>query len=256
MARAGKKGLDYFSVDSDMSSDPKIKHLKARCGMLGVAVFIELLQNIYKHEGYFVLADEDFKVLLADDCRLDYDKIEAIINECVKRDLFDSFVYEKYKILTSRRIQKNFLQACERRKEVLFMEEYLLISPKNEKTKTSKVNVNILSLNANILDLNVNIEKQTEKETEKENEKENDNNIESENSVVDVSSNFLKDFEAALQIAKAKVGITNPEGYARNMLKNGFTAEQEKPKPPVPKGLENYKFDQEQYNKEMMTPDY
>ena len=43
MPRPQKEGLDYFPLDVTFFSDPKIKILKARYGVDGIAVYIYLL---------------------------------------------------------------------------------------------------------------------------------------------------------------------------------------------------------------------
>ncbi|MGL5983651.1 MAG: hypothetical protein ACRCZ1_00110, partial [Cetobacterium sp.] len=57
-----------------------------------------------------------------------------------------------------------------------------------------------------------------------------------EKPVVDVPDGDT-DFEEALKIAKTKEGISNPVGYAKNMIKNGFKAGQEMPSEKPKTGL-------------------
>jgi hypothetical protein len=171
MARAGKVGIDYFSHDTDIMSDNKIRFIKAKHGLLGYAVFLRLLENIYSENGYFVKIDEKFNILFADDNKIDLNVYILILNDCIEEGLFNKELYLKHKILTSKRIQINYIAATERRKSIEVVKEYLLINIIEYKNSNNKCSVNILSLNDNILELNTC--KSTQKEKEKEKEKEN-----------------------------------------------------------------------------------
>lgn len=149
MARKGKVGIQYFSHDVDMSQDKKIKIIKAKYGLVGYAVYLRLLEEVYREEGYYLHIDEDFNILFSDDNNISFDDYILILNECIEKKLFNSEMYEEHNILTSERIQQNYCDATERRKKVEFIGEYLLIDAK-EKYNTEKVNVCILTLNANI----------------------------------------------------------------------------------------------------------
>lgn len=172
MARPLKIGIDYFSHDTNMSKDSKIRFIKAKYGIIGYAVYSMLLEDIYSENGYFIKAGEKFSILFAAENNIDINVFNNLINDYINEELFDRDVFEKYKVLTSKRIQKNFLVACERRKTVDFISEYLLIDPEEEKTPKTKVSVNIISINVNNNSINVNKSTQKEKEKEKENEKE------------------------------------------------------------------------------------
>ena len=149
MPRKTKTGIDYFSHDVDMLQDKKIKLIKAKHGLVGYAVYLRLLEELYRENGYYINIDDDFNVLFSDDNNIDYNAYINILNDCIEKGLFSGEMFEKYDILTSGRIQKNYCSATERRKEVIFFKEYLLIKPA-ENYNTSKVKVNILSLNADI----------------------------------------------------------------------------------------------------------
>jgi len=148
MARKGKVGIDYFSHDVDMLHDRKVKILKAKHGLLGYAVYLRLLEELYRDKGYYLQVDEDFNILFSDDNNLDYNVYILMLNDCIKHELFDSNLYNEYKILTAKRVQENYLSATERRKEVEMIDKYLLLDLEDANIKSD--NVNILTLNANI----------------------------------------------------------------------------------------------------------
>src|SRR5690554_5529978 len=108
MARMNKVGIDYFSHDVDMLQDRKIMLIKAKHGLLGYAVYLRLLEELYRDEGYFLSIDGEFNILFADTNNVDINVYENILNDCIKYELFDKNLFDAYSILTSRRIQKNY----------------------------------------------------------------------------------------------------------------------------------------------------
>jgi hypothetical protein len=148
--RAGKVGIDYFSHDVDMLQDRKIRLLKAKHKLIGYAIYLRLLEEIYRENGYYLKTDDNFNILFADDNNLDYNVYILVLNDCIEFKLFDKDLYQKYNIITSKRIQENYCQATARRHCVSFYKEYLLIDPTRTYGNKNGINVNILSLNADI----------------------------------------------------------------------------------------------------------
>ena len=147
MARKNKVGIDYFSHDVDMANDQKIKVLKAKHGMVGYAIYIRLLEEIYRDNGYYLERDEDFDILFANDNNIDFDVYKNAVNVCINKGLFNKNLHDDYNVLTSKRIQENYLEATKRRQRVDIAEEYLLVQPSDILGDYSKVNVNIYSIN-------------------------------------------------------------------------------------------------------------
>lgn len=54
--------------------------------------------------------------------------ITEIVDRCLNNGIFDGQMYEKYSILTSARIQKQYFDVVKRREEIPVKKEYLLIS--------------------------------------------------------------------------------------------------------------------------------
>lgn len=154
MARITKPGIRYFSHDTDIIQDKKVKLIKAKHKLLGYAVYMRLLEEGYRETGYFIQIDDDFNLLFSDENNIDFDVYISILNDCVEKGLFDKEIFEKYSVLTSKRMQQNYFDATDRRINVNFIEQYLLLNP-NE-SYSEKVNVNIESLNDDILNENVN----------------------------------------------------------------------------------------------------
>lgn len=182
MARTHKVGIDYFSHDVDMCQDNKIRLLIAKYDLDGYGVYNRLLEEIYRDKGYYIKLTEDFNILFANDNNLEIDVYINILNDCINRELFDKDLYKKYNILTSKRIQNNYIDATIRRKSVDFIDEFLLINIEDIKDRYSKyteTDVNINSINVNINGENDNINSQRKgkerREEKKEKEKENKN---------------------------------------------------------------------------------
>lgn len=148
VARKAKVGIDYFSHDVDMLSDRKIKLLKAKHGLIGYAVYLRLLEELYRDKGYYLEINDDFNILFSDDNNLDLNVYILILNDCINQELFNINLFKEYSILTSRRIQENYITACERRKGIDIYSEFMLIDIDNVNIKLE--NVNIIALNANI----------------------------------------------------------------------------------------------------------
>ena len=156
MSRKNKVGIDYFSHDVDMKDDKKIRLIIAKHGLVGYGMYNRLLEEIYRESGYFVIIDPDFKVLFSNDCKIEESEFDIILEDLITRGLFDKSLFDSFGLLTSKRIQENYCSATERRKEVSFVEEYLLVNVV-QFYNLDKVDVNINALNANINEENVNI---------------------------------------------------------------------------------------------------
>ena len=124
MARPQKQGLDYFALDVNMGDEVEL--IEAEHGMVGFAVLIKMFQKIYR-EGYFYEWNEKNQLLFSNRSCIDKNKIISIIDDCIKWGIFDSNLYDKYKILTSRRIQEHYVAAVYKRVNVEIIEDYLLI---------------------------------------------------------------------------------------------------------------------------------
>jgi DnaD/phage-associated family protein len=126
MARPVKEGLDYFPLDVDIDQDDKIALIEAQHGVTGFAVVIKLLMKIYKNS-YFYEWTEKEQLLFSKRVNVDINQVNAIINDCVKWGVFDKELFETYEILTSKGIQRRYLEAVGRRNKVIIKKKYLLL---------------------------------------------------------------------------------------------------------------------------------
>ncbi len=181
MARKNKIGLDYFSHDVEMFNDIKIKFIKAKHGLIGYAIFLRLLENIYKENGYFIQIDDKFNILFADDNKLDIDVYINVLNDCINENLFNKEIYDKYKVLTSKRIQLNFLAGSERRKSIELKKEFLLLTD----DLLENDNIKIIDVYINEIDSDISTQKEIERKKKIENE------IKKENIYTEIFNHYL-----------------------------------------------------------------
>ena len=137
MARPQKSGLDYFALDVDMNDEVEL--IEAEHGLKGFAILIKLFQKIYS-EGYYYPWEEKEQLLFSKRVSVDRNKVTSIVGDCIKWGIFSERMYEKYQILTSKRIQNQYFTAVYKRVGVEAVKEYLLIDV------SDKTNLNIFSV--------------------------------------------------------------------------------------------------------------
>jgi hypothetical protein len=140
MSRPLKTGLDYFPMDVEM--DDKVELIEAKHGITGFGILVKLYQKIYK-EGYFINVTEETLLLLSKRISVDINKVNEVINDCIKYDIFNEKLYKSFKILTSAGIQKRYLQAVDRRKDIELIEKFIIVD-------INGLNVNINWINTDI----------------------------------------------------------------------------------------------------------
>ena len=156
MARGNEIGIGYFPMNTDIVHNSKVKLVVADFGAKALGVLLPLYCKIYREKGYWVdWSDDDLKTLFAlDECKLEKGFVNEVVAGCLKRSLFDKGVFDRFGVLTSDRIQENYLEATKRRKSVLIISEFLLIN------NIEHDNVIISGLDVNILSKKVDINKQ------------------------------------------------------------------------------------------------
>lgn len=152
-----KTGLDWFPLDVHL--DDKFELIEAEFGLTGFAVVVKLLQKIYGGEGYYCEWTNEVALLFGRATGAGVNVVSEIVKASVKRGIFDFVMFDRYGILTSKGIQKRYLEAVNRRKDYEIKNEYLLV-PYAKKTK----DVNISGENVSISRENVDISKQSREE--------------------------------------------------------------------------------------------
>lgn len=132
MSRPLKMGLEYFMLDCTM--DSKVKLLQAKYGLPGFAIMIKIYQKIYGEHGYYCKWNEDEMQIFmidngihSDDTKL----VEAVVDMCIEKGIFDKSIYDSFGVLTSKGIQTRFLIASARRKGIVMERNYVLCDKKD-----------------------------------------------------------------------------------------------------------------------------
>ena len=147
MARPQKEGLDYFPLDVEM--DDKVKLIDAKLGAIGFGILVKLWQIIYAN-GYYIKWAEKELLLYKNRINADINLINDVINECLKWDIFNQDIFDKYNILTSKGIQKRFIEAVKRRQTITLTNELFLIEiPENFKPCIKIIPITIINANRN-----------------------------------------------------------------------------------------------------------
>ena len=181
MARPQKIGLDYFPMDCHL--DKNLKAIIRKFGAEGIGVVVGLYQHIYS-EGYWIKwcseTEEDFAL----EMNVDEDVLSSILEFCIKREVFNSTLYNSNKILTSRGIQKRYLNVIERRK-CKQLSLYNLIDVDN-----NPINVDINPVNDYISTQS----KEKESKEKESNKKNKENKIDSSNNSNKEAINEIVDY--------------------------------------------------------------
>ncbi len=139
-----KEGLDYFPLNCQV--DEKIELIEADFGLKGFAIVVKLFQRIYGEHGYYCEWNDDIALLFARQNGLlnggVNNLIQEVVSASIRRGVFDNDLYERYGILTSKGIQKRYLDAVSRRSQINLNKNYLLLNDGN-----FKGNVNIFEEN-------------------------------------------------------------------------------------------------------------
>ena len=140
MARPVKEGLDYYPLNADFMSDIKVRRLIRSFGSKSIGVVIALLGMIYGDKGYYILLNDDVAFIISEQTLEDEELVNQIINKLIEIEFFDKNLYEKHRVLTSKGIQKRFISATERRKDVNLITKYNLVNVDNN-SSSDVVNV-------------------------------------------------------------------------------------------------------------------
>lgn len=115
-----KIGFDYYNVDTDRYLDIRIKRLKKGFGTSGIAVYDYILCEIYRVRGCFLAWDESTAFDVADYFGLKESLVNEIVNYCCVVGLFDKALLASGSVISSRSIQRRFIEMSTRAKRVNF----------------------------------------------------------------------------------------------------------------------------------------
>jgi hypothetical protein len=113
--RITKTGLDYFPIDVDWLSDPKLRQLQARFGTRGVGILVRLLCDLYRN-GYCLAWDKASVEGFCWDAREDVETVSGVVELLLSSGFFDRSLAESgTPVLTSAGIQRRYLNVTSRR---------------------------------------------------------------------------------------------------------------------------------------------
>lgn len=107
-------GIQYFPLDVDIFDDPKVIPAICQFGEDAERVVMRLLFALYR-EGYCIEYNDALKFALAMRTRKDPQYIDQVIMSLVKYNFFDKDLFNQYNVLTSKGIQKRWIQATRKR---------------------------------------------------------------------------------------------------------------------------------------------
>jgi hypothetical protein len=151
-----KHGISTYPME--VMSDSKMQLIEAEYGIFGFSVIVKLFQQIYGGEGYYALFTEDEALMFCKENGIGVDMLSDIVSSALEKGIFDSAMFWKHRVLTSRKIQQVYLKAAGRRKRIELNGDYLLVSfsalPQNAVVSgvcNSEENADISEENADIL---------------------------------------------------------------------------------------------------------
>ena len=123
-----KQGLDYFPLNTDFMHDRVVRRVMKREGDSAFTILLYTLSYLYSGEGYYIHVDNDFYDELSDQLfSTDNDSVRRVLHLFVEYGFFDSSLYERYGILTSADIQRQYLFITKRRSSSLIAPAYCLL---------------------------------------------------------------------------------------------------------------------------------
>ena len=144
-----KIGIDYYPHFTAFSKEEK--DFRYSYGATGMGLYYAILNDIYSLNGYYIkitkpyLKELTFSNNITDDNnKQSIELTMQMIGQMIKSKLFDITLFKKYKILTSKEIQKNYFKVAERRTATEIVEEYVMpfLNTKNENVNRTEENVN------------------------------------------------------------------------------------------------------------------
>lgn len=138
MARPEKFGHDYFSfyTRSDESNHEDLLTMISHTGGYEGYVAILELDCLIRgatpdSNGYYIIMDQRNSNKLATITKLTIKKLEMIIEKALEIGHYDRDMYDKFGILTSKRIQEDHINTSVKRNNLLIRREYMLLSSKD-----------------------------------------------------------------------------------------------------------------------------
>lgn len=130
MAGKPKKKLDYAGWNTDIfENEPKIDKLLDAQGWAGFGIYFYLCQRAYGSEGYYYRWSYDDVATTARKmgCGIGSETVRQTVALCLQIGLFDKRLFDEFKVLTSRGIQKKYWLVASERTDRSVIAEYWLL---------------------------------------------------------------------------------------------------------------------------------
>ena len=138
IGRPEKQGINYFSLDVDFDSSLEV--ILSQLGEKGLGIAVRVWQHIYKTKGYYMPYNEDELYMIKRICNdSSKEEIETLIRKMIDKNLFNKEIFNKKAVLTSGRLQKNYLVASRNRVSNIINKEYLIISDVSNLEETTQI---------------------------------------------------------------------------------------------------------------------
>lgn len=122
------KGFKYYKLDTNRYEDIRIWTLRKEYGTDGIAVYDYILARVYG-SGCYTLCDNDCICIVSEYFDMKESAVREIIGYCASMGLFNQDMLTRYGIITSKSIQRSFVDMCKttKRKYICIPLEYLLL---------------------------------------------------------------------------------------------------------------------------------
>lgn len=148
-----KVGIGSFLLDCHTNDN--IAEIEAEYGIKGFAVIVRLWQKIYSENGYYCEWIERSPLLFLSNwfggnSGVDINLINNVVSRAIKIGIFNESMFSKYAILTSEEIQEKYFDVVKRRKEIVAINEYLLVSVDNFRENVCIISKNVCKNQENV----------------------------------------------------------------------------------------------------------
>jgi hypothetical protein len=128
MARPFNQGLKYMQLDTDIYDTPKFDKLESKYGDSGLIFVYKLWGKIYSNSLFWELEDDEVALYCKKRAFISVEKFYEMLKVCIDYKIFDKKMFETHNIITSKGIQRRYLQITSRWKRVTIVEEYMIKS--------------------------------------------------------------------------------------------------------------------------------
>lgn len=112
MARPTKNNLQYFPLDVTFFDDHKILSIEEEFGVKGGYLAVRIISMVYADKGYYLEWPERFEVTCAKRVGNGFTGalVREVLNACFRVELFNKEIFDQYQVITSRGIQKRWIE--------------------------------------------------------------------------------------------------------------------------------------------------